>query len=914
LLAGVTVPMARGDSPGHYRQNDYGAGHVLSVLPAGANGLVNPFDALKFALNGLRPAASNDQLPQYAGLLYGAGNLTDSGLSSYYNEESFGVAPGQITRVERPDAGVGVTILRDTHRIPHVYGDTVEAMAYGAGYAAAEDRLFLMDVFRHYGSGTLSSFIGPSCADEVMDHDQLLLAAYTPAQRQAQIDALPGEYGALGAQLKSMGEAYVAGINRYVGQTLVDPTKLPADYAAALAPPQPWTAGDVISVASLVGGIFGKGGGQELANAALLQYLERQLGRRKGQEAFTAFKEQNDPDAPATIKTAFPYERTGPINPALTALPDNTTLRGGPVATTPGCDLFPINKSAVEIVKSLLSMPKAMSNALLVDAAHSASGHPLAVFGPQVSYLAPEILMQEDLHAPNYDAAGAAFPGTNLVVQLGRGQDYAWSATSASTDIVDQRLELICNPGGGAPAPQGTFYLFNGKCLPMEHDTFAELAITKPGGLGFPASIKHEIYRTVHGIVQGWTTAEGGRPVAVVNQRSTYGHELDSGVGFLGFGTPSLTHDASSFMKSAAQIQYTFNWFYVDDRDIAYYVSGLDPIRPSGVDPNLPTWGTGGAEWRGFLADDAHPHQINPPSGVLTSWNNKPAPQFSASDAEFGYGPVYRNQSLIEQIAHQWAIHGGRINRAQLVTAMETAATVDLTGSQVLPPLLAHLAGRPEPAGVAAMLATLQPWLAAGAHRQKAKPGDGQYANGAAVGIMDEMFPRLMRAMFDPLLAAGGVNSYSNASSGYAIFPMSFVNTPNNDGQHLGSAYDGGWEGYAVKVLRQLQGQAVGQPLPASLMARLCGGLGGCPAAIDAALAATYQQLVGINGTTNVAAWTASTASATARQSMPAFDAIGFRSIGLVGQPSIDWQNRPTFQQVVEWPAHRPPAQSAAPF
>ena len=39
---------------------------------------------------------------------------------------------------------------------------------------------------------------------------------------------------------------------------------------------------------------------------------------------------------------------------------------------------------------------------------------------------------------------------------------------------------------------------------------------------------------------------------------------------------------------------------------------------------------------------------------------------------------------------------------------------------------------------------------------------------------------------------------------------------------------------------------------------------------------------------------------------MPEFDSIGFRALGLVGQPNIDWQNRPTFQQVVEFPRHRP--------
>ena len=39
---------------------------------------------------------------------------------------------------------------------------------------------------------------------------------------------------------------------------------------------------------------------------------------------------------------------------------------------------------------------------------------------------------------------------------------------------------------------------------------------------------------------------------------------------------------------------------------------------------------------------------------------------------------------------------------------------------------------------------------------------------------------------------------------------------------------------------------------------------------------------------------------------MPAFDAIKSRTLGIVGQPDMDWQNRPTFQQVIEFPRHRP--------
>jgi hypothetical protein len=79
-----------------------------------------------------------------------------------------------------------------------------------------------------------------------------------------------------------------------------------------------------------------------------------------------------------------------------------------------------------------------------------------------------------------------------------------------------------------------------------------------------------------------------------------------------------------------------------------------------------------------------------------------------------------------------------------------------------------------------------------------------------------------------------------------------------------------------------------------------------CPAAIDTALEATYQALVRANGgSLDVASWTASTASTAAGQTMPEYDAIHFRALGIVGQPAIDWQNRPTFQQVVQFPRHR---------
>ncbi|MBJ7610510.1 MAG: penicillin acylase family protein [Candidatus Dormibacteraeota bacterium] len=904
LALTASTSIARADTwtptPPTYQLNDLSGGNVLSILPPGEHGLYNAIDIAAFEASGTRPAGAADQLPKYQNLLYNAGGLTDAQLPNYFNDESFGIQ-GQPSRTETPSATVPVVIYRDSHEVPHIYAQDRVSLAYGAGYAAAEDRLFLMDVLRHYGAGNLSEFLGPSCADEHMDHNSLLLGGYTLAQKQAQLDALPTQYGTLGAELKSFATSYVGGINAYITATRTNLALLPADYAAALGAPAMWQATDVIDIATLVGGIFGKGGGNETHNAALLRYLKAQVGEPAAHSIFSDVKEQSDPAAPTTIPTPFPYERTGTVDPTKVALVDSATLTGGPTDTTPRCSLTPPSLPALTILQSLLTLPAQMSNALLVDSAHSADGHPIAVMGPQVSYYTPQILMQEDMHAPDFDAQGVAFPGTNFIIELGRGRDFAWSATSANTDNVDQVAEKVCDPNGGAPAAQGTSYLYKGVCRAMEQTQFTETAFPKPGGVGTPMVITHDVYYTVHGVVQGWTTVDNA-PVAIVNHRSTYNHEVDSGVGFLRWNRPSYTHDPASFMQGAGSIQYTFNWFYADSNDIAYYQSGLDPLRATGVDPNLPAWGTGDAEWQGFLAYNDHPHAVGSPTGYMTSWNNKPAPGFGAADDNYTYGPVQRVQSLQRAIGAQLGAHGGRLTRANLVSAMEQAAAVDLLGTTVLPQLLSAVPASAQPAGVQAMLAALHSWLNTGALRIKGQPGDTQYAHTAAVVIMDELYPRVVRALFDNIFAAGGVGTQLGLPSAYTVVPEGFSQNPDQTGRG-GSSYYSGLQSQVLKALVQYSGGHVDQPFTTDTTSRLCGanGLSDCAAALDKALLDTYNAMVSANSSTDVPSWTNNTETKTAGSSLPALDSIHFAAVGIATQPNIAWQNRPTFQQVVEF-------------
>ena len=47
-----------------------------------------------------------------------------------------------------PEPEVRCTIIRDDYGVPHVFADTKADLAYGFGYAMAQDRLWQADVMR----------------------------------------------------------------------------------------------------------------------------------------------------------------------------------------------------------------------------------------------------------------------------------------------------------------------------------------------------------------------------------------------------------------------------------------------------------------------------------------------------------------------------------------------------------------------------------------------------------------------------------------------------------------------------------------------------------------------------------------------------------------------------------------------
>ena len=170
--------------------------------------------------------------------------------------------------------------------------------------------------------------------------------------------------------------------------------------------------------------------------------------------------------------------------------------------------------------------------------------------GPQTGYFNPQILMEIDIHAPGIDARGAAFAGVNLYVQLGRGRDYTFSATSAGQDIIDTFAVRPLRAGRACSLHPLEALRFRGRCLPMEvlertNSWTPNLADSTPAG---SETLRTE--RTKLGIVTARATVRG-KPVAYVSLRSTYMHEVDSALGFADFNDPGKIRSARDFQRAA---------------------------------------------------------------------------------------------------------------------------------------------------------------------------------------------------------------------------------------------------------------------------------------------------------------------------------------------------------------------------
>jgi len=381
-VAIVAAPASAQVQP--YGTNDYGG--FRNILPPGQGKNASVADILANISTGATPAHFDDQRLMYGNLVYASPTLSRAAIPQFFKDGSFGVQASDVGSTISPRPGV--TIVRDAgFGVPHIYGDTRGDVMFGAGYAGAQDRLFFMDVARHSGRAELSEFAGGS--NKSMDASVWDNAPYTAGDLQRQFELADDLYGAEGAQLQQDVTDYVAGINQFISEAQLNPLLLPGEYTLLGKALEPWKVTDVIATAALVGGIFGKGGGGEVTNAEIYRAAKKRFGKVKGIKVWKDLRRANDPEAPTTVhKRRFPYEKPKKLNPKSVAIPDlGSVIPGSPddaTATTGRAATRSAGSSAPRrgLLDGLLNQEGGASNALLVSARESRSGHPFAVFGP----------------------------------------------------------------------------------------------------------------------------------------------------------------------------------------------------------------------------------------------------------------------------------------------------------------------------------------------------------------------------------------------------------------------------------------------------------------------------------------------------------------------------------------------------
>lgn len=787
LLAGLVAAAA-----GAAGRHDY-ASVARSVLPPGEYG------GLDFS----NPHAT-DQARIYDGLTLKFDRVSAADLAAGFKPAPLWSGSEKAERVERP--GRGVTIGRDAWGVPHVFGKTEEAVMYGAGYAAAEDRGLLMELSRYAGRLACIDAPGFDAFSVALSGKTFVPSAATEARLAAQVRFLQ-QAGAVGRQELRDIDAYVAGINAQ-------------RRAAQLPGIAPWTRVDVVATTCLLGARFGSGGGQELRSAELLRLLQTSRGDAQGLAAWNDLRELQDPETPTTLATRFPY--------------------GPPQAGAPG----PGNVVPTGSTSPPSTARAHMSNAILVGAPRSKSGHPVMVAGPQLGYFYPEFFFEIDMEGGGVSVRGGSLAGIPNVL-IGRGPDYGWSFTSASSDNVDTFVETLC---GG----DDHHYVFRGECRAM---TRFDAGFVR-GGPGAPDR-QVAFWETVHGPVVGYGTANGG-PVAFSSARTTRGRELKAAVDVYRITTGRI-RSPQEFVHDLERFEMTFNGFYLDSKHIAYVSTGRLPIRAEGVDPGLPVKGDGGYEWKGFLAPAAHPHAIDPRNGQLVNWNNKPAPGFAASDENWAFGSVQRVELLEAGVPKRKA------TPLDLVRAMNRAATQDVRSVTVVPLLRRLLQGTTPPSARAQqVLDLLLAWNAAGSSRLD-RDGDGKIDDPGAA-LLDSAWPAITSAVMLPAL---GQTPFARLTA---------IDEPFDLSMFAGSTR------YVEKALRMVLGDTVAGRFASP---------GWCGGSLAACREAVWQALAAASPGSDPSA---ARADATAER-------IHFAP-GLL-PTTMRWTNRPTFQQVLSFSGHR---------
>jgi penicillin amidase len=278
-----------------------------------------------------------------------------------------------------------VTIARDERGVPHIRARDEHDLFFAQGYAEGADRLFQMDLLRHYVDGRLAEWIGAPAVASDREHRFYNIAAVAHTV-----------YRNADAHERMILDAFAAGIN-----AAAEHEPLPPEYRALFLRFEPWKPEDAY--------VVGMATALELVDDGKLIPWRDQILRTLGPHGADAFYPIGDPqyDAP--------------------------TMPGGRVAIPP---LPPLHTLAnVAQVDARDDRATIGSNGWAVGGAHVRGGHAVLANDPHLRLQIPGVWYLFEAQAPGIHIAGGSLAGTPGVI-LGHNAHVAWGVTNGTTSAM----------------------------------------------------------------------------------------------------------------------------------------------------------------------------------------------------------------------------------------------------------------------------------------------------------------------------------------------------------------------------------------------------------------------------------------------------------------------------------------------
>src|SRR3984885_10328659 len=125
-----------------------------------------------------------------------------------------------------------VIIARDADGVPTITAKDDDDLAFGLGFAHAQDRLFQMELQRRYGAGRLAEIFGEAAVP--LDTQMRVFGLYRAAA---------AAFPKLSPAVRGGIEAYGAGVNAYLATRGL---LLPPEFQLLRFKPEPWTPADTL--------------------------------------------------------------------------------------------------------------------------------------------------------------------------------------------------------------------------------------------------------------------------------------------------------------------------------------------------------------------------------------------------------------------------------------------------------------------------------------------------------------------------------------------------------------------------------------------------------------------------------------------------------------------------------------------